>query len=54
VLLKFFVCQWLRHEPQPKGCEALEWVAAGELTRHPFPAADARLLDRLLQSRELW
>lgn len=47
VRLRFFLCRWLRHEPRALGCEAVRWVDVGELARHEFPGADARLLDRL-------
>ena len=54
VQLKFFRCRLKQHEPQPLGCPALKWVGAGELGNYAFPAADARLLQRLEQSPELW
>jgi mutator protein MutT len=54
VHLKFYRCRWLRHEPQPLGCPAFQWVTAPQLKDYPFPAADARLLDRLQGDTELW
>jgi 8-oxo-dGTP diphosphatase len=54
VQLKFFCCRLKLSEPQPIGCAAFKWVGAGELKDHPFPAADARLLQRLEHSPELW
>jgi len=54
VHLRFFRCAWKQHEPQPLGCPAFRWVAAPELTDYAFPAADARLLDRLRSRPELW
>jgi mutator protein MutT len=51
VLLRFFRCEWLRHEPQPLGCPDFRWISRGELGKYPFPPADARLLKRL---PELW
>lgn len=47
VHLKFFVCKWLRDEPQPLGCAALKWIGKPELPDYEFPAADARLLAKL-------
>ncbi|MGB7768243.1 MAG: 8-oxo-dGTP diphosphatase MutT [Verrucomicrobiia bacterium] len=47
VLLKFFLCELPEGEPQPLGCAAVEWVGKPELTDYDFPAADARLLDKL-------
>ncbi len=54
VHLKFFRCQWLRNEPKPLGCLALKWVAPAELSDYEFPAADARLLQRLQTDAALW
>jgi mutator protein MutT len=54
VHLKFYRCRWTEHEPQPLGCSAFKWVAAGELKDYSFPAADARLLERLRTDTELW
>jgi mutator protein MutT len=47
VYLKFFTCQLRAGEPQALGCAAVKWVGQAELTEHDFPAADARLLDKL-------
>jgi mutator protein MutT len=47
VHLKFFLCKILRGEPQLLGCAAFRWVGKTELTDHEFPAADARLLEKL-------
>ncbi len=54
VHLKFFHCRWLHHEPRPIGCLALAWVAADQLDQYVFPEADARLLERLKDSPQLW
>ncbi|MGD0253836.1 MAG: 8-oxo-dGTP diphosphatase MutT [Verrucomicrobiota bacterium] len=47
VHLKFFVCRLEGGEPEPLGCAALKWVGKPELDEYAFPAADARLLDKL-------
>lgn len=47
VHLRFFQCRWLKHEPQALGCPAFAWVSPGELGNYEFPAADARLLEKL-------
>jgi mutator protein MutT len=52
VHLKFFVCRLLDGEPQPLGCKAVKWVTKNELTGFEFPAADARLLEKLRNARE--
>ena len=54
VHLKFFRCRWKRNEPQALDCLGFKWVGAEELERYSFPAADARLLQRLAGSPELW
>jgi mutator protein MutT len=47
VRLKFFFCKLTRGEPQPLGCAAIKWIGKGELNDFKFPAADARLLEKL-------
>jgi mutator protein MutT len=50
VHLKFFICQWIRGEPQKLGCAAFKWISKNELADYKFPAADARLLEKLAAS----
>ena len=47
VFLRFFRCRLVSGEPKAIGCHALAWVARDSLRSHPFPAADAVLLDKL-------
>ena len=54
VFLKFYECRWLQHEPRALHCHDLAWVHADQLSAYSFPAADARLLDKLRTSPELW
>lgn len=54
VHLRFFLCQWKRHEPRPLGCPAFRWITAAEIHQHAFPAADARLLERLRAHPDWW
>jgi mutator protein MutT len=54
VHLKFYRCRWKQHEPQPLGCPAFKWVSAAELKDYAFPAADARLLDKLQHDKAIW
>lgn len=54
VRLRFFRCRLIGGEPRPLGCAAIAWVTPGELAGYDFPAADARLLDRLRAGRSLW
>lgn len=54
VHLKFFECAWIKNEARPIGCAELAWVRPGELRRYSFPAADIRLIDRIVADRTLW
>ena len=54
VHLKFFRCECTAAEPRPLGCHALAWVRAEQLNDYSFPAADARLLQELRETPELW
>ncbi len=54
VHLQFFLCRLVAGEPQPLGCAAVRWIGPEELDRCSFPAADARLIGRLLTALELW
>ena len=50
VHLKFFVCEWTGGEPETLGCAAFQWIRKSELADYQFPAADARLLEKLTAS----
>ena len=52
VHLIFFVCRLERGEPQTLGCAAFRWIRAAELDHYQFPAADAKLLERLPDALE--
>jgi mutator protein MutT len=54
VHLRFHRCRLQSGDPRPLGCHALVWVTAAELAGYAFPAADARLLDRLRTSPDWW
>ncbi|MBI5385546.1 MAG: 8-oxo-dGTP diphosphatase MutT [Verrucomicrobia bacterium] len=54
VHLEFFLCRLVRGEPRALGCPAFAWVKARELDHYEFPAADARLLERLKNAPGLW
>ncbi len=47
VHLRFFLCRILSGQPQALGCAAFKWIAKSELPDFEFPAADARLLEKL-------
>jgi 8-oxo-dGTP diphosphatase len=50
VHLKFFICQWMGGKPRALGCAAFQWIGKGEIAEYQFPAADARLLEKLAVS----
>ena len=54
VHLKFFRCQWQRHEPRALGCPNFRWVTQSQLSDHSFPEADSRLLSRLITGEIPW
>ncbi|HYG33357.1 MAG TPA: 8-oxo-dGTP diphosphatase MutT [Clostridia bacterium] len=54
VHLRFFRCSWVKGEPEAIDCAAFKWVTAAELADHEFPAADARLLEKLRRETRLW
>jgi len=54
VHLKFFRCRCERSEPQLLGCADFKWIGREELANYRFPAADARLLQRIQNAMELW
>ena len=54
VHLKFFSCQWLQHEPRKIFVHDFAWVNREGLSRYEFPAADARLLEKLRSDLNLW
>jgi mutator protein MutT len=54
VQLQFFRCLWREHEPRAIGCTAFRWIQPSELHEVPFPAADARLLDKLNATPAWW
>jgi mutator protein MutT len=47
VHLKFFLCRLVVGEPAPLGCAEVKWIGKDELGDYAFPAADARLLEKL-------
>lgn len=54
VHLRFFRCRWRKNEPRPIGCPAVAWINKQGLRKYDFPAADAKLLERLEVDADLW
>lgn len=54
VALKFYRCRWKQNEPRAIDCLDFKWITPGELGDYEFPAADARLLQKLQRSPGLW
>ena len=47
IKLYFFECTLAGGEPSAVGCQAVRWVAPGDLAGFSFPAADAQLVEEL-------
>ena len=54
VRLRFFKCEWVRHEPQAIACAAFAWITPEQLRDYRFPPADAGLLRRLSSEADSW
>jgi mutator protein MutT len=54
VRLKFFRCELAAGIPQALHCENLAWITRAELPSYDFPAADARLIQKLESLPSLW
>ena len=54
VHLRFYRCGWLRHEPRALDCMAFAWISPGDLGNYAFPAADARLIEKLSSTPGIW
>jgi mutator protein MutT len=48
VRLCFFNCRLISGEPKPIHVQDLRWVTREELRHYEFPAADGKLIDRLM------
>jgi mutator protein MutT len=54
VRLQFYICEVLQGEPRPIGCAAAQWISQAQLSEYRFPAADARLIEKLQAHPALW
>jgi mutator protein MutT len=55
IRLRFYRCTpQPGSSPRPIECSELLWVSRPDLKSHSFPAADARLLDRLEADPSVW
>ncbi len=54
VHIQFYRCRWVANEPRALGCAAFAWVSRDELANFTFPAADAKLLERLKRDAGQW
>lgn len=52
ITLHAFSCRWVRGRPRALGCAAWKWVAPRELTRYAFPAANRKIIARLLETHQ--
>ena len=54
VHLQFIPARLISGEPRPIQCAEVAWVAKEDLRNYEFPAADAGLLEKLLQDELFW
>jgi len=54
VHLRFILCRIISGEPKPIACAACQWVSKSEMANYEFPAADAKLLEKLREIPGLW
>ena len=54
VRLQFYRCTLKRGEPKALHCHDLAWIESHQLSEYEFPAADARLLEKLTDTPDLW
>lgn len=54
VHLQFYRCRLVKGAPQALGCQAFVWTSKEQLPNYDFPAADAKLVERLSREPELW
>ena len=49
--LRFVVhlCSWISGEPKPLASQQVRWVRLDQLKNYPFPAANTRIIEALLQ-----
>ncbi len=50
VTLHVFLCTLTKGRLRPTSCDAWKWVPLAEMDRYPFPAANAKILDKLRQN----
>ena len=49
VTLNVYHCQYVDGEPQPLECEEIRWVKPEQLSEFPFPKANTKIIDAILQ-----
>ena len=43
-----YLCTWLRGTPKPLASQQLKWVLPSELSEYPFPAANTKIINSLV------
>jgi A/G-specific adenine glycosylase len=49
ITLHAFQCRWVRGRPRAVGCAAWKWIAPRDLAQYAFPAANRKVIARLVQ-----
>jgi A/G-specific adenine glycosylase len=53
VTLNVFHCRYRSGEPQPLECEEIRWVLPEDLHQYPFPVANVKIIEAILESPRL-
>ncbi len=54
VFIKFFICSLLSGEPKAIQCSDFQWINRNDLARYDFPAADTKVVSRLILNKDIW
>jgi mutator protein MutT len=49
VVLKFYLCQYVRGEAKALGCRQFQWVSPSNLPSYTFPPANEAVIQKLIQ-----
>jgi len=52
ITLEIFHCQWLAGEPNCRECQDFRWIKLIELNHFPFPRANKRVIEKLLDNQK--
>ena len=53
-LIKFFICSLFSGNPKAIQCSDFQWINRNDLARYDFPAADTKVVSRLILNKDIW